>query len=421
MAIKDSQGNIISETGNYAGKFGDQYDPNNLYTYGLSGFSGANFGNSGRNISQSDSSSSTTDGSLIGPYKERTARQAWNNLDVESQKYLIRKGMPDIDHGMTESGLVEAINRVIAAKGGTPISNLNQTSNSLSPLIQKRAQKGLGGIGGILGAVLPLAAMAIPGIGWAGAAALGAAGGALSGGGLKGALLGGALGGLGAGLAGASALPGGIATNAVRAISGPMAGQMVIPGVLNSAIQGPAVASSILGNTVGRSATGLESLIGLAKSTGSSLSTGSKLSNLLSSIQQPQQQQQQQNQQLTQDQIMALLQAKYGSGAQNQSIFLRAGGLAKGGNVNSVTPGRLIQGPGDGMSDSILGTINGTQPVRLADSEHVVPALQVSMLGRGSPKAGSQRVEELVRKELTKMYGKGVDPVAMQNKAMRKK
>lgn len=56
----------------------------------------------------------------------------------------------------------------------------------------------------IVGTALPLAGLAVPGIGTLGATALGAAGGALSGGGLKGALIGGATGGLGSSLSSGS-------------------------------------------------------------------------------------------------------------------------------------------------------------------------------------------------------------------------
>ena len=45
--------------------------------------------------------------------------------------------------------------------------------------------------------------------------------------------------------------------------------------------------------------------------------------------------------------------------------------------------GRLLRGPGDGVSDSIPATIGNKQPARLADGEFVVPARIVSELGNG--------------------------------------
>jgi hypothetical protein len=52
--------------------------------------------------------------------------------------------------------------------------------------------------------------------------------------------------------------------------------------------------------------------------------------------------------------------------------------------------GRLLKGPGDGMSDNIPATIGHKQPARLADGEFVIPADVVSHLGNGSTEAGSK-------------------------------
>jgi len=60
--------------------------------------------------------------------------------------------------------------------------------------------------------------------------------------------------------------------------------------------------------------------------------------------------------------------------------------------------GGYLDGPGDGMSDSIPATIAGKQPARLADGEFVVPADVVSHLGNGSTKAGAQRLYEMMDK-----------------------
>lgn len=54
--------------------------------------------------------------------------------------------------------------------------------------------------------------------------------------------------------------------------------------------------------------------------------------------------------------------------------------------------GRLLKGPGDGVSDSIPATIGGKQPARLAEGEFVVPARIVSELGNGSTDAGAQKL-----------------------------
>ena len=54
--------------------------------------------------------------------------------------------------------------------------------------------------------------------------------------------------------------------------------------------------------------------------------------------------------------------------------------------------GRLLKGPGDGVSDSIPATIKGKQPARLADGEFVIPARVVSEIGNGSTDAGARKL-----------------------------
>ena len=71
--------------------------------------------------------------------------------------------------------------------------------------------------------------------------------------------------------------------------------------------------------------------------------------------------------------------------------------LAQGGLMGLNTyaaGGKLLRGPGDGMSDSIPAVINGVKPQRaaLADGEFVMPADVVSHLGNGSTEAGSKRL-----------------------------
>jgi hypothetical protein len=60
--------------------------------------------------------------------------------------------------------------------------------------------------------------------------------------------------------------------------------------------------------------------------------------------------------------------------------------------------GRMLKGPGDGMSDSIPGVIGGRQPARLADGEFVVPADVVSHLGNGSTDAGAKKLYAMMDK-----------------------
>ena len=54
--------------------------------------------------------------------------------------------------------------------------------------------------------------------------------------------------------------------------------------------------------------------------------------------------------------------------------------------------GRLLRGPGDGVSDDIPATIGDCQPARLADGEFVIPARIVSELGNGSTESGARKL-----------------------------
>jgi hypothetical protein len=62
-------------------------------------------------------------------------------------------------------------------------------------------------------------------------------------------------------------------------------------------------------------------------------------------------------------------------------------------NLGSYSDGgRLLKGPGDGVSDDIPATIGHGQPARLADGEFVIPARIVSELGNGSTDAGARKL-----------------------------
>jgi len=68
------------------------------------------------------------------------------------------------------------------------------------------------------------------------------------------------------------------------------------------------------------------------------------------------------------------------------------GGLSVGHLGGYSDGGRLLKGPGDGVSDSIPASIGHKQPARLAEGEFVIPARIVSELGNGSTDAGAKRL-----------------------------
>ena len=100
-----------------------------------------------------------------------------------------------------------------------------------------------------------------------------------------------------------------------------------------------------------------------------------------------------------------------------QGAFAASGGLmdsyASGGmsNLGDYSDGgRLLRGPGDGVSDSIPAMIGKKQPARLADGEFVVPARIVSELGNGSTEAGARKLYAMmdrIQKARGKTVGKG--------------
>jgi hypothetical protein len=86
-----------------------------------------------------------------------------------------------------------------------------------------------------------------------------------------------------------------------------------------------------------------------------------------------------------------------------QRTFAR-GGIADLGGYSDG--GRMLKGPGDGMSDSIPGVIGGRQPARLADGEFVVPADVVSHMGNGSTDAGAKKLYAMMAKVRKARTGK---------------
>jgi hypothetical protein len=101
----------------------------------------------------------------------------------------------------------------------------------------------------------------------------------------------------------------------------------------------------------------------------------------------------------------------YASGGQTGGEY-NLGGYSDG--------GRLLKGPGDGVSDDIPAVIGDRQPARLADGEFVIPARIVSELGNGSTDAGAKRLYAMMDKIQAgrkKTVGKG--NVAKDTKAKK--
>lgn len=88
----------------------------------------------------------------------------------------------------------------------------------------------------------------------------------------------------------------------------------------------------------------------------------------------------------------------------DMSDMAAKGGIAHLGDYSDG--GRLLKGPGDGMSDNIPAMIGSKQPARLADGEFVVPADVVSHLGNGSTDAGAKKLYKMMDKIRAARTGK---------------
>lgn len=99
--------------------------------------------------------------------------------------------------------------------------------------------------------------------------------------------------------------------------------------------------------------------------------------------------------------------SNYRSSDVSQNVYnpqYASGGIASLGSYSDG--GRMLKGPGDGMSDSIPARIGRKQEARLADGEFVVPADVVSHLGNGSTDAGAKQLYSMMDKVRTARTGR---------------
>lgn len=96
--------------------------------------------------------------------------------------------------------------------------------------------------------------------------------------------------------------------------------------------------------------------------------------------------------------------------------YAMGGGLSSLGGYSDG--GRLLKGPGDGVSDSIPAMIGKKQPARLADGEFVIPARIVSELGNGSTEAGARKLYKMMdRIQAARKKTTGKNRVAVNSRA----
>jgi hypothetical protein len=88
-----------------------------------------------------------------------------------------------------------------------------------------------------------------------------------------------------------------------------------------------------------------------------------------------------------------------------QSISQPQQQMAIGGMTSLARGGSYLDGPGDGLSDSIHATIGNNQPARLADGEFVISADVVSDIGGGSSKAGAKKLHAMMDRVRQSAHG----------------
>ena len=91
-------------------------------------------------------------------------------------------------------------------------------------------------------------------------------------------------------------------------------------------------------------------------------------------------------------------------------------------NVTGKADG-MIEGGGDGMSDSVPATIDGKQDLLVSKDEYVVDAPTVAMIGNGSSAAGAEKLDKMreeVRKAATgsRIQPKEIDAEEIMGKAI---
>ncbi len=96
-----------------------------------------------------------------------------------------------------------------------------------------------------------------------------------------------------------------------------------------------------------------------------------------------------------------------------QGEYDEVGGKAEG----------MIDGGGDGMSDSVPATIDGEQDLLISKDEYVVDAPTVAMIGNGSSDAGAEKLDKMredVRKAATgsSMQPEEIDAMGIMGKAL---
>jgi len=92
--------------------------------------------------------------------------------------------------------------------------------------------------------------------------------------------------------------------------------------------------------------------------------------------------------------------------------------MQKVGGDTGMGQGRYLEGPGDGLSDSIPAVVDGQQPSALSSGEFVIPADAVSHLGNGDNKSGAKELYNMIDRLRQARTGSPTPPPAIDQRSV---
>jgi hypothetical protein len=112
------------------------------------------------------------------------------------------------------------------------------------------------------------------------------------------------------------------------------------------------------------------------------------------------------------EEAIAMFVDRFGESALQALMQKMQGGMQGG------MQGRYMQGPGDGLSDSIPAVVDGQQPSALSTGEFVVPADAVSHLGNGDNKTGAKELYGMIDRLRQARTGNPTPPPAIDQRSV---
>lgn len=308
-----------------------------------------------------------------GLYHKGGYQDQQGNLRVDENGVPVALAPNYLDSGFGKSGLADAAPYIVAGTIGAG-AGLAALGGGLTYTGVPASQTLLGSLSAAGATAAPTAASTLPTTGGVTALDVGTAD---------------AISKVAAGAAGTPALPAGITSVA------PVTSSTMLPGaaVLPAGAGGAGVVGGTAGMTTGQKLLAL-SMASKAMGGGAGGSSSAPMTTTTQSAPQQNIVSPTYNPAFTMPSMFNAPQAAPGAYYQPTIYRYAQGGVADLGGY--AAGGKLLKGPGDGMSDDIVANIAGKQPARLADGEFVVPADVVSHLGNGSTDAGAKHLYKMM-------------------------